>query len=181
VAPKAPRTRPGDSAAPPRVRRAEPHDAAALAAIDRRCFRFEGERFAAPRIRRLIGNPRAAVLVAEIDRSLVAWAVGLHRTARSGRVHGRVYGLAVDRSARGRGLGRLLLRRLLAALRGQGAAAITLEVRCGNRAARRLYERHGFAVVGRLIDYYAPGVDGERMRLEWPAGAARLAGQRASR
>jgi ribosomal-protein-alanine N-acetyltransferase len=37
----------------------------------------------------------------------------------------------------------------------RGALSATLEVRLGNRVAQRLYERHGFAVVGRRLGYYS--------------------------
>jgi ribosomal-protein-alanine N-acetyltransferase len=35
-----------------------------------------------------------------------------------------------------------------------GARGAALEVRAGNRAAQALYERHGFALVGRRRNYY---------------------------
>jgi GNAT superfamily N-acetyltransferase len=50
---------------------------------------------------------------------------------------------------RGTGLGGALLRGLVAAAAAAGAPALSLSVRRGN-PARRLYERHGFAPVGRV-------------------------------
>lgn len=144
------------------LRRATTADAARLAEIDRRSFRHAGERFEAPRIRRLIANPRSVVLVADVDGVPVGWAVGLLRETPAG-TRGRVYGLAVDPEARGLGLGRALLRRLLAALRGAGATRIGLEVREGNAAAIALYEAHGFVAHEPLEHYYARGVHGLRM------------------
>lgn len=57
--------------------------------------------------------------------------------------------LFVAPHARGRGCGDRLMQRLHAiAVQSPGVKAISLHVRHENAAARRLYERHGFAVVG---------------------------------
>lgn len=62
--------------------------------------------------------------------------------------------LAVERSARRRGIGRRLVAEVLAVARGLGARSVFLEVRESNVAARRLYETEGFRVVGRRPRYY---------------------------
>jgi len=56
--------------------------------------------------------------------------------------------------ARRRGLGSALLRHFLAEAAGQGAAAVHLEVRESNRAARGLYEACGAVENGRRKAYY---------------------------
>ncbi|WP_136518535.1 GNAT family N-acetyltransferase [Cellulomonas telluris] len=58
-------------------------------------------------------------------------------------------GLAVLPGARGRGVGSALLAGLLDRARDAGWRAVSLSVEDGNAAARALYERHGFVVVGR--------------------------------
>ena len=63
--------------------------------------------------------------------------------------------LAIHPDWRGRGMGQVLLRALLREAAWRGALSATLEVRRGNRVAQRLYERHGFAVVGRRLGYYS--------------------------
>lgn len=62
--------------------------------------------------------------------------------------------LAVRPAARRQGAARALLEAALAGAVAAGAAAIFLEVAASNRAARRLYERSGFALVGRRKAYY---------------------------
>jgi ribosomal-protein-alanine N-acetyltransferase len=64
--------------------------------------------------------------------------------------------LATAPSVRGLGLGRRLLRLLLAEARRKRATVVTLEVSEGNTAARSLYESLGFRVVRKRRDYYAP-------------------------
>jgi ribosomal-protein-alanine acetyltransferase len=62
--------------------------------------------------------------------------------------------LAVAASARGRGVGALLLDAVLAEAAHRGAATVYLEVRESNAAARRLYASRSFAEVGRRRRYY---------------------------
>ncbi|MGW2019171.1 N-acetyltransferase family protein [Streptomyces sp. NPDC001927] len=62
----------------------------------------------------------------------------------------QIQGLAVADSARGRGVGRALLRAAFAEARRQGARRITLRVLGHNAPARALYEAEGFAVEGVL-------------------------------
>ena len=67
--------------------------------------------------------------------------------------------LAVKRDSQGRGVGRLLLERFTAVALGRGARRLHLEVRDGNHALK-LYEKAGFAEVGRRTNYYT-GRDGQ--------------------
>jgi len=67
--------------------------------------------------------------------------------------------------ARRRGVGRLLVRALVAEARRRRADEVLLEVREDNEAARRLYAGEGFAVLGRRRGYYEQGkVDAVTMR-----------------
>lgn len=69
-------------------------------------------------------------------------------------------------SARRRGIGRLLVRELVAEARRRGAGEVLLEVREDNEPARRLYAEEGFRVLGRRRGYYEQGrVDAVTMRL----------------
>lgn len=62
--------------------------------------------------------------------------------------------LAVDAGWRRRGIGGRLLAAFAAEVARRGAGRLWLEVRASNAAARALYERHGFEVVGRRRGYY---------------------------
>ena len=62
--------------------------------------------------------------------------------------------IAIAGSARRRGLGTRLLGELLDLARKKGAAAVFLEVRESNRAARVLYEKWAFLESGRRRRYY---------------------------
>ena len=62
-----------------------------------------------------------------------------------------VYELDVAASHRGRGIGGLLLERAEQSARAEGHPCLTLTTKVTN-PARRLYERHGFRVVGTKLD-----------------------------
>jgi ribosomal-protein-alanine N-acetyltransferase len=67
--------------------------------------------------------------------------------------------------ARRQGIGTLLLDGLLHYARERGASELFLEVRLDNEAAQQLYQRHGFAVLGKRRGYYDHGrVDAVVMR-----------------
>jgi ribosomal-protein-alanine N-acetyltransferase len=65
-----------------------------------------------------------------------------------------ILSIAVAASHRGRGLSRNLLLTHLGHLAGRGVRTVFLEVEENNQPARRLYERAGFAAVGRRERYY---------------------------
>jgi ribosomal-protein-alanine N-acetyltransferase len=74
--------------------------------------------------------------------------------------------VAVATAAQGRGIGRLLLRDLVAEAGRRGATSLLLEVRADNDAAVALYRGYGFEQIGVRRRYYQPGdVDALVMRL----------------
>jgi ribosomal-protein-alanine N-acetyltransferase len=89
---------------------------------------------------------------------------GLAFLAQPPHVEAEVHTIGVDPVYQGRGIGRALLRGLLAVADAQHAT-VFLEVRTDNEAARALYESEGFAVVGLRRRYYQPsGADAHTMR-----------------
>ena len=85
---------------------------------------------------------------------------------------GEILNLGVALRARRRGVGRALVRHLLAALAVTGVRSVFLEVRESNVPALRLYEGFGFQEVGRRRGYYRrPLEDAIVLRAGIPAGA----------
>ncbi len=75
--------------------------------------------------------------------------------------------------ARRRGVGRVLVRGLIAEARRRRAEELLLEVRMDNAAARSLYESEGFGSLGVRRGYYEGGrVDALTMRLPLTAEVA---------
>ena len=67
--------------------------------------------------------------------------------------------LAIHPNFRGRGLGKRLLKEVLAEAARLGAPHATLEVRRSNERARRLYEGAGFETVGVRTSYYTNPIE----------------------
>lgn len=110
--------------------------------------------------RGLLRRQSAALLVGEEGDQLVGYAVLWFAAGEA-----ELGDLAVHPESRGRGLGRWLLHGALAEAARRGASEVYLEVRESNAAARRLYERAGFATTGVRPDYYTePREDAILMR-----------------
>jgi ribosomal-protein-alanine N-acetyltransferase len=87
-----------------------------------------------------------------VGRRTVGFAV-----SRMAADEAEILSIAIDAAYRGKGLSRMLLLTHLGYLAGRGVRTIFLEVEENNRPARRLYDRAGFAVVGRRDRYYRQG------------------------
>jgi len=74
--------------------------------------------------------------------------------SRIGADEAEILSVAIDPGYRGRGLSRDLLLTHLGHLAGRGVRTVFLEVEENNQPARRLYQRTGFATVGRRERYY---------------------------
>lgn len=78
-----------------------------------------------------------------------------------------IIGIAVHESVRKQGIGESLFHAVKNEIKVHGLTAIFLEVREGNLAARRFYEKIGFETVGRRTNYYShPEEDAIIMRKE---------------
>jgi ribosomal-protein-alanine acetyltransferase len=142
-----------------RIRPAALADAAALVAIERRCF---GDPWSEASFREALASSWNFVLVAEVSRGVSGYLVG-RETAGTGEV----LNLAVAPEFRRRGVGEALLEAGLAAFRRSRVDEVFLEVRESNTSARALYARHGFRPVGQRSAYYRnPKEDAVVLRLE---------------
>jgi len=143
------------------LRPASEDDVAEVAAMERRCF---ADPWPAAAFTSLPENPSVFFVVARsgVDGQLSGYVVGWHVMDEA-----ELANLAVAPAARRRGVGRLLLDRMLDDARERGTARVFLEVRESNAAARRLYASRGFAEVGRRKKYYrSPDEDALILRRE---------------
>lgn len=108
-------------------------------ALLRQMQQTDGVDFAHSLVVTLDGEPAGAALI-----------------ARRGAVC-RLAGMALVPEARQRGLGRVMMERLLADARARGDARMVLEVIEQNTAAVRLYEAMGFTRRRRLVGFAGPG------------------------
>ena len=105
------------------------------------------------------------LLIAESEKRICGFAVvKLIAATRTAELES----LAVSLRSRRRGIGRSLCEAAIDWSRSRAAETMDLEVRSANEAARRLYERLGFIVVGiRELYYRHPEDDAVLMRLNF--------------
>ena len=94
-------------------------------------------------------NPMG-VFVAEENGTVLGWiSTRLDRDSRKGRIPN----LAVDKLARGRGIGRQLIEHALAYFRREGMTFVMIETMVNNPVGQHLYPSCGFVEAGRQIHY----------------------------
>ena len=111
----------------------------------------------------------------ELDNALALWLVAVENGAVAGYVGSQtvcgetdMMNVAVTADYRRQGLGEKLVLALVEELKAMGSQCLTLEVRDSNTPARTLYEKLGFAEVGRRPRYYQnPKEDALILRKEW--------------
>ena len=96
------------------------------------------------------GNERAAQLLAVVEDDTIVGHLGLD-LAPYGVAQ---LGMFVAAEWRGRGVGSALVHAAVGTAKLMGAHKVSLQVWPHNRAARRLYQRHGFSEEGRLRRHY---------------------------
>lgn len=146
-------------AVPFQIRPATPADVPALLALERVCF---PDPWSERGIVESLAPPNGRGLVAASARGVVGYLI-----TREVGGSGEILNLAIAPGTRRQGVGGALLRAGLAALGARGVVEVFLEVRESNQAARELYQRAGFRVVGARRGYYrSPSEDALVMRLE---------------
>ncbi|MET9775999.1 GNAT family N-acetyltransferase [Streptomyces sp. NPDC006367] len=134
------------------IRHATPEDEPSLRRLDRETWSYRRAVSPAPGPDDPFFREHAGPgdhLVAELDGTLVGYVRLGFPTPLASNAHVRqIRGLAVADAARGRGVGRALVRAAVEEARRLGARRITLRVLGHNTPARRLYESEGFVVEG---------------------------------
>lgn len=140
-----------DAAAPVEIRRLTRRDLPAVLEIERASFTMP---WRPSTFESLFTRTDTDLLAAEVEGRLCGYAVcwTILDQAELGNV-------AVRAEERGSGVGRRLVEAALEMARARGAEECFLEVRESNRAARDLYAKSGFEVVGERRRYYTQPVE----------------------
>ena len=132
-----------------------------VAAIETECFGREG--WSEKSVAGELTNELALWLVA-VDGGRVAGYVGSQTVC----AETDMMNVAVTAEYRRRGIAEQLVTALVAELKAMGSHSLTLEVRASNAPAQALYDKLGFAQVGRRPRYYQnPREDALILRKEW--------------
>ncbi len=140
-----------------RYREAGGADVDALAALELRCF--DTDRLSRRSFQWMIRRGNGWLELAEDDSGLLGYSLVLFHKGTS---LARLYSMAVDHRARGRGLGRSLLERAEAEALQRGSVYMRLEVRPDNASAIALYESLGYRKFAVFDDYYEDHSDALR-------------------
>jgi phosphinothricin acetyltransferase len=93
-------------------------------------------------------TPRHPVIVAEDDRTILGWGSLNVYNAREAYRFVADFSIYVDRGARGQGVGRVMLTRLIELAREQGYHKLVLSAFPTNASGMALYTKLGFRTVG---------------------------------
>ena len=141
------------------VRMDETH-VAEVAALEKICFSMP---WSETSIRSELTNPLSLWLVA-VEDGCVAGYIG----SQSVMGEADMMNVAVLPAQRRKGIAEKLVVALVKALARNDVRCLTLEVRASNEPAKALYEKLGFASVGRRPNYYRnPREDALILRKEW--------------
>lgn len=146
------------------IRTATPDDLGAIMAIERASFPTDA--WSEAMMAGELTGAHGQYLVAERDGDVIGYG-GLR--ALAGAPDGDIQTIALSAAARGAGIGRALLRALLAEADARRVREVFLEVRADNDAARSLYASEGFDAIGTRPHYYQPDdVDAIVMKIDVP-------------
>jgi ribosomal-protein-alanine acetyltransferase len=131
-----------------RVRLAKPEDLPRMLKIEEACF-GGAERLSEGQLKGLALRIDVLPLAAEADGLVVGFALVHYHGGRA-----RLLTIDVAPEMRGLGLGRALLDAVEAESLARGCGCVGLEVRLSNSRAINMYKKAGYAMTGRLRDYY---------------------------
>lgn len=142
----------------PKLRRATIEDLPGIIALEEAAFQ-PWRRSSVASLRRAITSPHQSTWVLDdggIVGSLILW----HRALSL-----RVYGVAIDPTTQGQGLGSKLMGHAVALAR-ETHQTVLLEADVNDHRLVAWYEKQGFVRKARRTDFYAPGKDAWRMILK---------------
>ena len=114
-------------------------------------------------------------IASELDNKLAFWLVATEGETVAGYIGSQtvldetdMMNVAVHPDFRRKGIAEALVNGLVEQLKTMGSHCLTLEVRASNAPAIALYEKLGFAEIGRRRNYYRnPREDALILRKEW--------------
>lgn len=140
------------------IRIASAQDLKALLQLEQRCF--QTDRLSKRSFKHFLAAASAKLVVAELEGQIMAYGLLLFR---QGTHLARLYSIAVDPEAQGKGIARQLMAYLEAQATEQNAVYLRLEVRADNQAAIALYQQRGYRKFGQIPEYYEDGALALRM------------------
>ena len=139
------------------IRPATVRDIDQLTALEKRCF--ETDQLSRRQFRHMLTRANAGTVVFSDGDRLLGYVLVLFSR---GTALARLYSIAVDHEARGRGIARQLLAAAESAATGRGCVSMRSEVRRDNSASIELFRSNGYRQFEELADYYEDHMDALR-------------------
>lgn len=139
------------------IRTATLDDVPRLLRLEQVCF--ETDRLSRRQFRYMLTKANAVIFVFEDGDALLGYVLILFSRGTS---MARLYSIAVDPAARGRGVGRALVEAAEEESRGRDCAYLRLEIRKDNTASLGLFRSLGYKRFGEYPDYYEDHMDAWR-------------------
>lgn len=134
-------------------------DLPALMAFEKRTFKRPEDQFRRSSLYHLMTVPTSLTLLVKDEKGeIIGEVIGLLRHFKI--PSGRVYKIGVDKNARKKGMGTLLLKEIERWFKKEGMKKCCAEVRESNKASRTMFERNGYVETGFLPFFYANGENG---------------------
>lgn len=141
----------------PRIRPARPADADAIAELTGQLGYPVEASERARRLAPVLASERDAVLVAvDVADRPIGWVHVQQRLLLEGSDQALVAGLVVDAAHRSAGIGQVLLAAAEAWAREHGLTTMRVLSRVERERAHRFYERHGYRIVKRSLNFEKP-------------------------
>ena len=99
-------------------------------------------------------------IVAEIGHKVIGFIVGV----KIDNENARILMLSVSKQHQRKKIGSLILAEFLKLSQENGIKSIDLEVRTDNKKAIKFYEKHGFKIVDKILEFYQNGEAAFSMR-----------------
>lgn len=116
---------------------------------------FLGDRLSRRSLGYFIKSPASSMFVVDYKQVLIGYAL---LSFRKGSSLARLYSIAIEPTAAGKGIGRWLLHQCEDHARKRHAQKMRLEVRADNLGAIQLYRNSGYQFFASVDDYYEDGM-----------------------
>ena len=133
-----------------RIRNVTPKDMQAILSIEYKCFK---DPYPLSLLTHLHATHPDGFLVAEDDRKIVGYVIGVLRWGATGHI----LAIATDPPYKRQGIASALMENIINRLRANGAKLVRLEVRKSNVVAQQFYLKLGFRQREEIPYYYEDG------------------------
>ncbi|CAH9019232.1 GNAT family N-acetyltransferase [Candidatus Nitrosacidococcus sp. I8] len=125
---------------------------------------FNSDRLSHRQVRYMLTQANGQILVAEQNGVILGYGLLLFR--KNSKI-ARLYSIAVNPTARRKGIGEALVKESEIFAQARGSTSLRLEIRVDNLASLGLFHQLGYKKIKELKSYYEDGMDGVRLEKQF--------------